>query len=107
MAEPRPAFACIEASSAAGRPEALLAALREVHGVVDAMARRHLIFGIRKRALCRDPGAIKCVVRARYAMALDGDVPDTEDESSCGVATRIWTSRSKGSTVARTTSAVT
>jgi len=80
VAEPRPAFAFIEASSAGGEPGALLAALREVPGVADAGARRRLIFGIMSRALDRDPCAIKRIVRALYSMALDGDVPDPDGE---------------------------
>ena len=55
MAEPRPAFALIEASSSGGEPGALLAALRDVPGVADASARRRLIFGIMRRAFERDP----------------------------------------------------
>lgn len=79
-AEPRPAFAFIEASSAGGEPGALLAALRDVPGVADASTRRRVIFGIMSRALDRDPVAIKKIVRALYSMALDGDVPDADGE---------------------------
>lgn len=77
---PRPAFAFIEASSAGGEPGALLAALRDVPGVADAVHRRRLIFGIMSRALDRDPAAIKSIVRALYSMALAGDVPDPDGE---------------------------
>jgi hypothetical protein len=59
----------------------LLAALREVAGVADASDRRRMIFGIMGRALDRDPGAIKRIVRALFAMAPDGDVPDPNGES--------------------------
>lgn len=78
VAEPRPAFAWIEASSSGGDPAALMSALREVPGVADAAGRRRLIFGIMQRALDRDAGTIKPVLRALYAMAIDDDVPDPE-----------------------------
>jgi hypothetical protein len=52
--------------------------LGEVPGVADASARRRLIFGIMRRAMERDPNAIKPIVRALFAMAMDGDVPNPD-----------------------------
>lgn len=80
--EANPAMAFIDASCSGGDHVALLAALQEVPGEVDEVARRRLMFGLMLAAVNRDADLAGPVAHALHAMALEKDVPDADAEAS-------------------------
>ena len=60
----------------------LLAALQEVPGELDEVARRRLVFGLMLAAVERNADLTASVVDALHSMALDKDVPDADAEAS-------------------------
>lgn len=79
--EDNPAMAFIDASCSGGDHVVLLAALQEVPGEVDEVARRRLVFGLMLGAVTRNADMASPVAHALHAMAVDKDVPDADAEA--------------------------
>ena len=80
--EDDPAMAFIDASCSGGDHVVLLAALQEVPGELDEVARRRLVFGLMLAVVERNADLTASVVDALHSMALDKDVPDADAEAS-------------------------
>ena len=80
--EANPALAFIDASCSGGDHVALLAALQEVPGEVDEVARRRLVFGLMLAAVQRNAELASPVAHALYEMALAKDTADADAEAS-------------------------
>jgi hypothetical protein len=79
--EDDPAMAFIDASCSGGDHVVLLAALQEVPGEADEVARRQFMFGLMLGAVNRNADMASPVAHALHSMALDKDVPDADAEA--------------------------
>lgn len=79
--EDDPAMAFIDASCSGGDHVALLAALQEVPGDLDEVARRKFLFGLMLAAVNRDAGQAGAVAQVLHEMATEKNVPDADAES--------------------------
>jgi len=81
-AEDKPAIAFIDAACAGDDANAILTALREVPGDGDRAQSNRLVIGLMKQLVACEPGAYPRVAETLYVMAIDGDAPSADAESS-------------------------